>query len=253
MTQVEQPDTDQMDPRVKARRTALAQERTRTRRRIALTVLGVLAVIGISIGLFFTPLFNVDQIEVRGNAVLSDDAVRAASGIRRGEPLVLVNPGASANRIERVPFIATARVKRVFPGTVIITVRERARAGWAIDGTRVVVVDPTGRVLSEPEAPPIDLPRIEGFTNVPAPGRKVTPAAIAGVNEQLPPGLRSLVSGIVWDGSELTLRLVDGVEIRMGDLSNLPAKAAVAEAVLERSAPGTRVVDVRVPTSPVSK
>ena len=243
-----------MDPRVAQRRRDLAGERMRKRRRIVLGVLVGISALGVAIGVWFTPFLDVDRVVVRGNTVLGADVIRQASGVRVGEPTVLVRPGAVDRRVERLPYVDTARVKRVFPGTVIITVRERTEVAWAArpDGS-VAAIDATGRVLADASSPPPNLPRIDGLTDIPAPGRRVQPADVPGVLAQLPPGLRSLVGVVVVDSSDVTLQLVDGLDVRLGDTANIPAKGAVAEAVIDRSAPGTRVVDVRVPTSPVSK
>jgi cell division protein FtsQ len=243
-----------MDPRVAQRRRDLAGERMRKRRRIVLGVLIGIIVLGVAVGVWFTPFLDVDRVVVRGNTVLGDDVIRQASGVRVGEPTVLVRPGTVDRRVERLPYVDTVRVKRVFPGTIIITVRERAEVAWTMrpDGS-IGVLDATGRVLADLPTPPANLPRIDGLADVPAPGRRVQPADVPGVVAQLPPGLRSLVAVVVVDPSGVTLKLVDDLEVRLGDTANIPAKGAVAEAVIDRSVAGTRVVDVRVPTSPVSK
>jgi cell division protein FtsQ len=242
-----------IDPRVAARRTQLARERSSRRLRIALIVLGVVVFVVASVGVFFTPIFDVDHIIVRGASALPASTVSAASGITRGDPLILVRPGSAAHQIERLPYIANARVKRIFPGTVVITVRERTPVAYAQqDDAHFALLDASGRVLVIADVPPA-LPRIDGLLTVPAAGQRVKPAEIANVVPQLTPGLRSLLGAVQWENNELTLHLVDGLDVRMGDLGNIPAKAAVAEAVIARNTPGTKVVDVRVPTSPVSK
>lgn len=247
--------SDRMDPRVEARRNALAAHRTRRRLRIVGVIAAVVLTLGLGVGALFTPLFDVDRVVVRGSGVLSPDAIRRGSGIDRGDPMILVRPGATARRLERLPYVASARVKRVFPGTVRITVRERAASAYApVDGDRVALLDATGRVLAVQDAPaPPELTRIDGLTRIPAPGKNVEPADLSRVLAELPPGLRSLTAALVWDGNEVTLRLVDDLDVRLGDTANIRAKGAVAEAVIDRSARGTRVVDVRVPTVPVSK
>lgn len=244
----------QMDPRVAARRQELAHGRMRKRRRLVLVVLLVMALAAIAVGVWFTPLFDVDRVLVRGNAVLSSDAIRRASGITNGEPMALIRPGDAERRVDRLPYVASTRVTRDLPGTVIIEVRERVGVAWAprADGAPAVL-DGTGRVLALPEAPPTDLPRIEGLSNIPDPGRRVSDSSALGVLPQLPPGLRSLVATVVTDANGVTLRLVDALDVLLGDPDDIAAKGAVAEAVIARAPAGTRVVDVRVPTSPVTR
>lgn len=243
-----------MEPRLQERRTSLARNRRRRLLRVIAIAAGILLALGAIVGVFFTPIFDVDRVVVRGSRALSADTVRAASGVRRGDPMLLVRTGAVAKRVERLPYVQTARVKRVFPGTVIITVQERKPIAWTSEDEQgAELLDATGRVLATTNTPPTNLPRITGFANVPGPGKVVRPSEIVTALTELPPGLRSLVATVAWDGNELTLTLVDGLQVRLGDTGDIRAKGAVAEAVIDRSPEGTKVVDVRVPTSPISK
>jgi cell division protein FtsQ len=242
-----------MDPRLAARRSEVASQKLVTRRRVATVVVLLVIVVGVAVGTLFTPIFDVDRIVVRGNRVVPADVIRRASGVTVGDTTLLVRTGKVDRRVERLPYVASARVKRVFPGTVIITVRERADAAWTVrpDGT-IAVLDASGRVLAAAEVPPVGLARVDGLESVPEPGKRVRPTQLPEVMAQLPPGLASQVTVITTDETGIILRLVGDLVVRLGDAQNIVAKGAVAEAVIARSRPGTRVVDVRVPTSPVS-
>src|SRR5207253_795999 len=78
-------------------------------------------------------------------------------------PMVALDEAAAAHRIERLPWVANARVRRRWPNTVSIQVRERAPAasvpaaggGWAL-------VDDRGHVLAPVPSAPADRTAIEG-------------------------------------------------------------------------------------------
>lgn len=255
MTTIEKSDTPAaIDPRVQARRREVSRERMLRRRRVVLVVLGVLVALIAAGATLFTPLFDVDRIIVRGATNATAESIVQASGVRTGDPLIMMDTHQVARRVDRVPYVATARVKRVFPGTVIITVTERTAIAMATrDDATIALLDAAGRVVETRGEVPPGLPRIDGLTRIPAPGGTVEARTLPGVLAELPPGLRSLVAVLVVQDNEVQVQLVDEVTILLGDPRYIPAKGAVAEAVLSRSKPGTRVVDVRVPTVPVTR
>ena len=162
--------------------------------------------------------------------------------------------GASARAIERLPWIATARVRRSWPDTVIVTVTERAPVA-VIGG---MFVDASGRVLSTaPGFAPLLAVRIDlGATAPapPAPGGTVAPVYRPGVEvvTGLPAALRPHV-GVVFVRQDGTVRLglVGGASAVLGDTSALPEKFAAVLTLLDRVRIGSATIDVTVPSSPV--
>lgn len=200
-------------------------------------------------------LMSVRHFRVSGATVTGADAVREASGIDVGDPIVMADLGAAADRVEQLPWIDSATVTRDLPTTVKIAVIERPAAGWYRDGDKVFLVDATGRVLQRVEEPPL-LPEIVGLDAGADPGRSVEPAAAGGVAIAMPPRLVERLAVVrIEPGPETTATLVltDGPEIRLGTLDDLVAKGAAALAVLGViEAPLPTYIDVRVPSAPVS-
>ena len=61
--------------------------------------------------LLHTPLFEAKVVKVTGSHPnTSTAAIEAAAGVLHHPPLVSVDPGPSAARVESLPFIASARV-----------------------------------------------------------------------------------------------------------------------------------------------
>lgn len=251
------PRPPRIDPRVRARRAAVKRDQGRRRLRVLILVLVVLVVALGGWVAVHSPLLSVRHFEVSGASLTGADDVRAASGISTGEPIVLVDLTAAVNRIEALPWVKTATVKRDLPSTLNITVTERMAAGWFRAGAGVFLVDSTGRVLQQVEEPPL-LPEIVGLESAAPPGDTVTPAAAARVAIAMPPALVTRLAAVHLElvgGAEpsATLELTDGPEVRLGTLDDLAAKGASALAVLGViQEPLPTYVDVRVPSAPVT-
>ena len=72
--------------------------------------------------------------------------------------------GAAARaRIEALPWIETASISRVYPGSLDIRVTERKAAALWMKGERANLIDAGGRVLSGVKpGTPVNLPRVAG-------------------------------------------------------------------------------------------
>lgn len=260
-----------MDERIRDRRVAVLREQGRRRLRVLLGIVAVASMVGIAWLVVQSPLFALDTLRVRGTVHASRTEVRVAAGVQTGDALLFVDEGEVARRVEELPWVASARVRRDLPHDLTITVVERAPIAWARRpvpaGTDpaavpVVLVDRTGRVLAESPTPPEGLPELVGATRVPDPGRHLAPAGLARVPAALPEALRAQVGAITASEGALVLAVrapaggtAAALEVRMGAPSELARKGAAALAVLDvLAARGEHVhyVDVRVPGAPAT-
>jgi cell division septal protein FtsQ len=207
-------------------------------------------------------LFDVDHIDVAGAFLVSPAEAAEAAGPLHRVPLAQVDTTATAQRIEGLPFVRAARVKRVFPNRVRIWVTERMPAAFATrpvtpgtppsPGGGFALLDDTGRVLADRPERPSDLPEVTGAGEVPPPGDWLRPARPAlRVYLALTEPLRRQVSLAAVEGEAVTLR-VGGRDVRFGPPEHLEAKVAALAALLDHL--GDRpvaAVDVRVPSAPV--
>lgn len=107
--------------------------------------------------------FRTEAIEVLGNQRLSTGTVLAQAGIRRGENLLGLNLRMVRQRLMDHPWIATARVTREIPDTLVIRVDEHEPLA-RIDLGRHFLVNRSGRIFKEVEAgDPSDLPLVTGL------------------------------------------------------------------------------------------
>ena len=91
---------------------------------------------------------RIEQVTLTGQRFVSDIDVFEAIDLKSGRSLVTFDSQAARERIEKLPWIETASINRVYPGALEVSVTEREPAAvWRHDG-RTHLIDATGRVLS---------------------------------------------------------------------------------------------------------
>ena len=107
--------------------------------------------------------FRVATVRVEGASKAAESEIRKAAAIRPDAPILSLDLDAIRARVERVGWVGRARVMRMLPDTVVISVDQRPLAAiWEIDGHRWVVAA-GGRVITgvDPKEFPV-LPIIIG-------------------------------------------------------------------------------------------
>ncbi|UYP21026.1 FtsQ-type POTRA domain-containing protein [Rhodococcus sp. Z13] len=204
----------------------------------------VAALLGAIAVAWFSPLLSVRTVEVVGNELIGHEEVVEALAVAERTPLLQVDTAAAAQRVAAIPRAASARVQRVYPSTVRVTVTERVATVFfeAPDGTHSVDAEGVDFAV---EPPPMLTPRL--VTPNPGTGDPATRAAVQ-VLEALPPELRVQVATIEAPGeSEVSLILADGRVVVWGGVDRSDRKAAVIGPLLTR--PGERF-DVASPDLP---
>jgi cell division protein FtsQ len=190
----------------------------------------------------------------------SDAAIEVAAGLDGSPPLISVDPGPTAARVERLPFIATARVERHWPDGVSIAVTERVPTTvMAGPGTSWSVLDADGRTL---EVLPTRPPGLVVLA-VDTAGGPVRPGAVGHtlpgsssfaltVRRTLPPAFSAQVVSVTEaPNATVSLALNSGLAVLLGTDSDLRAKYEdVAAVIAHASLHGATTVDVSVPESP---
>jgi len=134
--------------------------RTRTPWRAAFFALAGLGLIaGLAWVLFGSRLLVVRSVAVTGTHSVPAAEVLAAADVQAGTPLIRVNTGQIARRVEAIRQVASATVARDWPDHLVITVRERVpvvavrMAGGGYD-----LVDSDGVIVRWSQARPAGLP-----------------------------------------------------------------------------------------------
>ncbi|MGH9179241.1 MAG: cell division protein FtsQ/DivIB [Acidimicrobiales bacterium] len=245
-----------MDPRIRQRRLEVRREEGRRRRRALLVCLAVAVTLAGAAGATRSPLLDVDYVDVRGAEQTPRLEVLRAGGLDGHPAMVEVDSGSVARKVEALPWVRDATVRRDWPGTVRIDLTERRPAAVLPAGQgEWAVADAAGRVLAVGADKPAALPVIGGVPQPGPPGsslgRDVRPALE--VAASLPPALQPRVADVASvAGGQVELQLVPpGGVVRLGPPSGLAEKLRVLQALLEQAdLARLAVIDVRVPTAP---
>jgi cell division protein FtsQ len=209
-----------------------------------LSLLLIVAVTGVGLILYFTPLMSARNIVINGIGAITREEVLDAAHVRSGTPLLQIDTDSIADRVAAIRRVASAHVQRDYPSALMITVVERIP---------VVVKDlPDGPHLFDRDGvdfatapPPPALPYID--VDNPGPADPATKAALA-VLTVLRPEVVAQVSRIAAPSvASITLTLADGRTVIWGTNERTEEKAQKLAALLTR--PG-RTYDVSSPDLP---
>ena len=205
-----------------------------------------------------TPLFAVDEVDVRGAPPQLEREVTRATQELVGRSLVSVDAQAVEGTLRTLPAVAGVTVDRAFPHTLVVKIAperpvaviRRGGSAWLATGAGKVVREI--KVGAERGMPRLWLRRgatIRVGGQIPA-GLVSATRALA---EARAAGLGGRVKGVRTSGEdELTLVLRRGTEIRLGRAADVGMKLVIARKVLERVESGTGYIDVSVPQRPVA-
>jgi cell division protein FtsQ len=191
-------------------------------------------------------LLVVHSVGITGTHLVPDSQVRAVADVPMGLPLMRVNTGAVARRVERIPQVQSATVSRDWPDRLVITVVERKPALAIPAGSGYDVVDQTGVILQQLASRPAGLPRFVPVGALPGnPGL----SAAASVMRSLPPSVARRVRSVTAPTADaVTLRLAGGVTVDWGSTGLTAQKERVLTILMRThahyydvSAPGTAV------------
>ena len=244
------------DPRIQARRVRV--ERQRGHRRLGV-LLSVLAAAGLSAGavaVLHSRLFAARSVVIAGAVNTSRSEILDSSGLWREPPLVDVNPAQVTQRLDRLPWVLSAAVRRDWPSTVAVAIVERVPvATTRLASGGYAVLDSTGRVLADEISRPFGLPLVVIGGPVPRPGARLGAGAqaLTTAAAELPESLLPRVSEIALSSTDgVVLRLEGGLKAVVGDDEALNEKFVSLSTVLSRvNLAGVGAIDLRVAASPV--
>jgi len=174
-------------------------------------------------GLMADAGLTVESVSVDGHSNTKGTEVTGRLNIKRGDLMLYVDVDEARARIEALPWVKSAQVRRIWPNRIFIKIDERRPIARWINEGRTLVVDSDGNVIGASAD--------RGFANLPLlAGRGAATAAasfLALVATQ--PELKSNIRIAVRVGERRwDLQLANGVEVRLPEEG---AEAALAELV----------------------
>lgn len=188
--------------------------------------------------------FRVEDIEVAGRVQTDPKALLAAVGLTRGDPMLAFDPEAARERIESLPWVASAAVERRLPDTVQIMIVERRPIALWQHNERLSLIDSAGANLG-----PVAL---DGAPDLPLVVGGDAPIHAADLLARLArhPDLAKRVQASSWIGSRRwDLKLDNGVEIRLPEsgVDEALQQLADAEAASKLFERDVAAIDLRLP------
>ncbi|MBR6522987.1 MAG: FtsQ-type POTRA domain-containing protein [Clostridia bacterium] len=209
------------------------------RKRIIKTLKFIIIIGAIYAFIFCTPFFNVKNIEVEGATATSAQSVITASGITEGQHVLKINKKKAASGIEKLAYIKSAEIKRVFPNRIKITVEEGKVCALIALSNGFAAIDETGKVMEISEQPKVS-PIVYGLTSKKSEvGEKISIDEttqfdvilkyIAQLNGQ---ALVIPYTSLTLNGDDVWVELENGILVRFGNDDEIDYKvAAFAESL----------------------
>lgn len=139
-------------------------ERKRRRRKIIFRLVLMLTLITIVVAYAFrSDFFNIDNIVVKGNKILTKEIITTASGVSFGENLLKVSTSEAEKSIELLPYIKVSQVKHKLPNTIDIWIEERVPVLQIKSLATYMLIDKEGIVLDIQDTKSETLPAIVGY------------------------------------------------------------------------------------------
>ena len=242
------------------RRSGMDRSRARFERRAAAvrrrprTLLAVVAVLVLGIGVLvwlvgFSSVLATRTVTVTGLADAAEQqAVAEAAAVPVGTPLARVDTGGAAERVARIPTIASVSVNRSWPTTVVVSVQRKVPVlGVKNPQGQLQVVDASGVPFESVTTLPPGVAQVNAASDAPDP--EGVQAAIS-VLQLLSPERRAEVSGVTVTSADLVTLQLGKVSVVWGGLADGPKKLAILEVLLKTN---PAVVDVSAPDTPITR
>ena len=202
----------------------------------------VFAVACLFAGYFFaiSPFFAVREIRIVGNSQVDSQRIIQLSGIENGDNIFAVNSRSVKQLLQIEPKIKDAEVSRSLSGKITITVSERQSVATVALDQFFVTIDEQGRILARYRTiSDCQLPLITGLPQdlaaTAAPGCYIRSAQLEqalSIVRELQEYALDLGELNIADDQQIKLYTLTGVELRMGDKTNMKEKYLVASAII---------------------
>jgi cell division protein FtsQ len=202
--------------------------RPRRRRRAVLVTLAAAAIVAAAVwALFGSSLLVVRSVTVTGTGAVPRAEVLRVADVAPGTPLIRVDTGAVARRVDQITQVQSAQVSRDWPDTLVIVVQPRTPVLAVASGGGFALVDRFGVVVSQVASRPAGMVLLDTAAD---PGSlRGDPAIQAAVTvlHELPPQIRRQVRAVAAPSPDaVTLDLRRGVTVLWGGTDRAAAKAA---------------------------
>ena len=129
-------------------------KKEKRKRRIKAFLKGVLIVtiiVGALLALMLSPLFKLEEIEIQGNAKITENEIKILSEINLEQNLFTINNNAVTNKIKSNPYIEEVKITKLLPDKISIEVKERKATYVLSHNGQYVYINNQGYILETAE------------------------------------------------------------------------------------------------------
>jgi cell division protein FtsQ len=203
-----------------------------------------------------TSAFAISTLQVSGAPSAVQQQVKRSLSPLLGTNLLALDGSALERRAEALPTVVSVTYDRAFPHTLRIVVVPERPVAVLHRGKETWLVSARGRVIqripngTEPALARIWVPRKADV----AAGAFLAPEGGGTAARTLASAVRfpARIATVSTAHGELVFRLRSGVELRLGDPTDVRLKLAIARRALAHLPPGATYLDVSVPGRPVA-
>jgi cell division protein FtsQ len=146
---------------------AIQKQKTRNRSSRKLLAFLFMFFITLLVILFFqSSLSKITAIEVEGNDLLSDEAVKQALPAKPGDHFFAISTDSMAKALRQLKMVQSAKVTKRFPGVIHVQIEEYPRVAFQIgaDGKKEALLADGSAVPIEQRNVTIDKPLLSGWS-----------------------------------------------------------------------------------------
>lgn len=175
---------------------------------------------------FQTGIFKVKRIEISGNHELQEEELLNIVGVPLGSNIFALRSWEVEKRLEELPQIKEAKVRKVFPYLLQIEIKERQPEAWVEIGDRAFCVDEEG--VEIPASSSAELVKIRLSEN-----RKSLLLESLDLIKSWKKEFGLPLSAVVVENDRLfILQLQNGIFIKCEGVNNLKKKSAILKPYL---------------------
>lgn len=230
----------------KARMTEEQIKRNRKVKTIIKLILLLAVIVGLIIYLMLSPIFNIKNINVEGNASISSEQIISLSKVQKETNLFKVSNKDTTASIKENPYVKSVEIRRTLPDTITFVITERIPTYMLEYGGSYAYIDNQGYILEISANTKEGLAKIVGYETVQdeiVPGNRLCENDLENLNTVLritasakTNQFDSLITSInIEDSNNYTLYLdTEQKTVYLGDCTNLDTRMLYVKAILDK-------------------
>lgn len=127
------------------------RRKQKKRKRVFILMCFILCCAGLTLLVFKAPFFKITKVVCEGENILAEKQIIAKSQIEKGRNIFSVSMSKTKERIMELSYVSEVNVKRVFPATVKITVKECKPRAYIAYEKKFALIDYSGKILEMPK------------------------------------------------------------------------------------------------------